>query len=196
MHGGPSPSFGKNLIVNGGAEDGPGSTNGDKPLEPIPGWSRSGVFQVVQYGASGGFADAKSPGPANRGKNYFVGGPSPEHDVSSASQRIDLSPFATAIAGGRVKFTFSAYIGGFEAQEDYGYVTASFLSKSGQPLKVAKLGPVTAAQRHGQTGLLARSTSSAVPLGASALVVRMTAVRKAGAYSDGSFDNLSLIFKR
>src|SRR5271166_4449209 len=67
------PLFGTNLIVNGNAEAGTGSASGND-IESVPGWSTVGNFTVVQYGAAG-FPSSTSPGPANRGSNFFAGGP-------------------------------------------------------------------------------------------------------------------------
>src|SRR5262249_30611195 len=65
--------FGRNLLANGDAEGGTGSDNGD--AMPAPGWMSTDGLAVVQYGASGGFPDATTPGPDDRGVNFFAGGP-------------------------------------------------------------------------------------------------------------------------
>ena len=85
-----------NLIVNGNAEAGAGSSDGS--IVPVPGWTTKGNFTVVQYGASGGFPDASSAGPGDRGLNFFAGGPG--STSSSATQTIDLSSYETAIDTG------------------------------------------------------------------------------------------------
>src|SRR5258707_7361945 len=74
--------LGINLITNGDAEAGIGSTDGS--VVTIPGWDRIGNFgTVVQYGSPGGFPDLSSPGPHDRGGNFFAGGPdSTGQDVS------------------------------------------------------------------------------------------------------------------
>src|SRR5579875_1419957 len=136
------PQFGTNLITNSGAEDGQGATN--DTLVPIPGWTRKGNFQVVPYGTSGG-PGLTDPGPKERGKNYFVGGP--DNPASSASQSIDVSALTPAFARGTAKFSLSAYLGGYSSQGDHTVLLASFRNKAGRSLKTVTLGPVTPAQR-------------------------------------------------
>ena len=68
--------FGTNLIVNPGAEAGAGNANGDAVGEGnIPGWSNSAEFTVVAYGPDFTFPESTSPGPLDRGFNFFAGGP-------------------------------------------------------------------------------------------------------------------------
>ena len=43
--------FGSNLIINGNAEAGSGSATGDD-IEAVPGFTTTGSFTVVQYGAA------------------------------------------------------------------------------------------------------------------------------------------------
>jgi len=192
----PKAAFGVNLIVNGDAESGPGAPNDGSTLMVIPGWTRTGVFQVQQYGASGGFPDSKSPGPANRGKNFFAGGPGSNNNQTSATQTIDVTALAAGLKAGKAKYNFSAYIGGFGTQKDYGYVTASFQAATGKSLGSAKLAPVTPADRKSVTGLLPRSAKGGVPAGTTKIVVTMVSIRKEGAYHDGYFDNLELTLEK
>jgi len=187
-------AFGQNLVVNGNAEAGPGSPNDGAKLMPIPGWKRMGTFTVIQYGGSGGFPDKNSPGPSNRGKNFFAGGPGSPKDQTSASQLIDVSTLSAGLKSGKAKFSFSAYIGGFASQADYGYVTAAFLDSNGKRVGSAKLGPVTTKDRKSVTGLYSRSTSGRVPALTRKVIVEMVSVRKEGSFHDGYFDNIELNF--
>jgi hypothetical protein len=186
--------FNTNLIVNGDAEAGQGATNDGNTLVDIPNWTRQGNFQVVQYGASGGFMDASSPGPKDRGKNYFTGGP--DSETSSASQTIDVSALASEIAQSGVTFTLAGYLGGYADQHDHAELSARFYDKDGKDLKDVEVGPVTAEQRKNVTGLLPVSIDGAVPAGTQSVVVYVKTVRTDGSYNDGSADNLSLIFKK
>lgn len=190
----PGAQLGANLIVNGDAESGTGAAASDDPLMDIPGWTREGNFQVMQYGASGGFPGATDPGPKERGKNFFVGGPG--NAESSASQKIDVSTLAPVISQGRVSFTFAAYLGGYGSQGDHAYLAASFEDRTGKVLKVAGLGPVTAVQRSNVTGLLPVSSSGIVPPATTTVVIFIKTVRTDGAFNDGSADNLSLVFQK
>src|ERR1700687_4835856 len=65
-----------NLIVNPGAEAGPGAT-GDG-IVAIPGWTTTSNFTAVQYGGTevgGSFPDAAASAAIGGGKNFFSGGP-------------------------------------------------------------------------------------------------------------------------
>ena len=80
--------FGSNLIVNGDAEADVGTAAGDL-IPSVTGFTTTGQFTVVQYGPNDGFPTATDPGPANRGTNFFAGGPSAA--LSTGSQSIDVS---------------------------------------------------------------------------------------------------------
>jgi hypothetical protein len=186
-----SPLLGTNLIVNGGAEAGKAAT--DSTLVDIPGWTREGNFQVMAYGA-GGCPSLTDPGPKDRGNNFFFGGPS--NPASSASQTIDVSTLSSVLAKGTVTFSLSAYLGGYESQKDHTALLVSFRDRAGRTLLTVTLGPVTAAQRKGITGLLPVSKTGRVPAGTQTVVIFMKMVRTDGSDNDGSADNLSLVFKR
>ncbi len=181
--------FGSNLVVNGNAETGAGSTDGS--VVPVPGWTTSGNFTVVQYGASGGFPAATDPGPANRGSNFFAGGPS--NGFSSATQTINVSQEATAISAGTASYTLSGYLGGFASQDDNAVFSATFLGANGSILGTGQIGSVFAADRGDQTGLLFRSSGGAVPVGTQSIAVDLQMTREEGDYNDGYADNLSLV---
>ena len=185
------PQFGDNLIVNGDAEAGSAATG--SALVDIPGWTRSGNFQVMAYGTSG-CPSLTDPGPQERGNNFFFGGPT--NTASSASQTIDVSALSPAFAQGVCTFSLSAYLGGFGSQEDHTTLLASFRDKAGRTLKVVTLGPVTAQARQNVTGLLPVSKMGRVPVGTRSVVLVLKMVRFEGSDNDGSADNLSLIFNK
>jgi hypothetical protein len=61
---------GHNLINNPGAEAGRGTQ--DDTVVDVPGWTRTeGSFTAASYAWSGGDLSAKTPGPLDRGQNYF-----------------------------------------------------------------------------------------------------------------------------
>ncbi|MEA2412265.1 MAG: hypothetical protein QOC77_2826 [Thermoleophilaceae bacterium] len=97
---GAAPPAG-NRAANGGAEAGTGSTDGS--VVPVPRWTTTGTFTVVQYGSSG-YPAAQPHG----GANFFAGGQQPP---SSAEQTIDLSGARKAIDAGRI----DARVGALEA---------------------------------------------------------------------------------
>ena len=64
--------YGRNLVVNGDAEAGPGMPDPQQKANPITGWTTNGSFTVVQYSANS--ISPSDDGRADRGKNYFIGG--------------------------------------------------------------------------------------------------------------------------
>jgi hypothetical protein len=185
--------LGVNLIVNPGADAALGSPDDSQKMTP-PGWTTTGCLTAVQYGASGGFPSKTSPGPKNRGKNMFQGGPG--CPLSTATQDIDVSALAAVIDGGHAGYALSAYLGGFSSQADNAAVTIDFKSATGHSLGKATIGPVTPAARAEVSGLLARTHNGTVPAGTRSVRVTITATRIDGSYNDGSADSLSLVFKK
>ena len=182
--------FGSNLIVNPGAEAGAGSASGNDVLA-IPGWTTTGGFTAVQYGAPG-FPDATSPGPAARGLNLFAGGP--DNAASSITQLLGLTGFAglaPLIDVGSVSFTLSGWFGGFAGQDDNAALVAQFLNAGSAVIGSSTIGGVTAAERGGITGLLLRSGGGVLPTGTQSVRFTLQATRASGAYNDGYADNLS-----
>ena len=181
--------FGRNLVVNGGAEEDVGAANDTQIVKPT-GWTTTGEFTAVQYGIPGGFPDRDSPGPRHRGKNDFEGGNAAR---STASQAISLRPSLAAIKSGTVRYTFSAWLGGFSNQDDHATATVTFRNTSGMSVGSAMLGPVTPEQRHDVTGLWYRSRSGRIPNSATQAIVTVAFTRFEGSYNDGSADNISLV---
>lgn len=191
-----NPLLNKNWITNGDAEAAPGSPD-DGSLVTIPGWTRQGNFNVMQYQSDdSSYQGTQSAGPSARGKNFFYGGAEDGTDntVTSATQLIDVSAIAPLLTSNQVKFTLSGWLGGFSDQDDNAKLTIQFLSVTGQALGSASLGPVMSADRSGNTSLVSRSTSGSVPAGTVKVKVTLTMTKTAGADNDGSADNLSLMF--
>ncbi len=190
----PAASFattlGSNLIVNGNAEADTGSNNGDQ-IGPVTGFTSTGQFTVVQYGASGGFPQPADPGPADRGNNFFAGGPTAA--LSTGSQLIQVGDASAAIDSGKVAYDLSAWLGGFATQDDNAVLSLSFLDTDAAQLGTASLGPVTEPDRGGNTGLLSRDLMGLVPIGTRSIDVTLTLTRDEGSYDDGYADNLSLV---
>ncbi|HZT31467.1 MAG TPA: hypothetical protein VFA33_16380 [Bryobacteraceae bacterium] len=62
----------RNLIVNGGAEDGPAAQNAtDAQVGNIPHWTTTGGFSVATYGG-GDFVQTDDFGPVDRGKQFWL----------------------------------------------------------------------------------------------------------------------------
>src|SRR5215467_12718310 len=173
------PIAGKNLIVNGDAEAGPG-TDGDSVAPNVPGWTRTGEFTAIAYDTanSGNFPTASDPGPPDRGRNFFGGGPNA--DRSGAIQTVDVSAVGSILDSGRVSYTFSAWLGGYRGQDDQVQLTAQFVGADGRVLATSSLPTVLDSDRGGRTALLPRTTSGSVPVGTRTIKVDMEMIRKAG----------------
>lgn len=178
--------LGTNLIVNGDAEAGIGSTTGG-PIA-VPGWNITSSLTAVQWAAGGGFPAITDPGPADRGLNFFAGGDNTA--FSSASQFIDLSGNSAAINAGALQFDLSGWLGGFASQRDNATLTATFYDLDGLALSSTVLGPVTAGDRTNLTGLLLREAQGLVPVGTLNVEILLGMTRLDGSYNDGYADNL------
>ena len=122
-----------NLLVNPGAEAGPGAPDSSQQL-PLPGWTVESTFTAVQYGAPAFLTVADSTALGG-GVNFFAGGPGGA--LSAATQVVDLSGAAAEIDAGQVTATLSALLGGFATQTDHATVTATFLSAGGATRRAA-----------------------------------------------------------
>ena len=177
-----------NLIVNGNAEAALGSADGT-PVT-TPGWYSSGQATAAQYGLNGWPALA-DPGPADRGLNFFSGGPG--NDMSSLTQSISVSQFASLIDAGSVSYALSGWLGGFADQDDNATLTVTFQNASNAALATGSIGPVMASERSSASGLLQRSSTGAVPAGTRTVYVVLSLIRASGSANDGYADNLSLV---
>lgn len=182
-------SCGHNLIANPSAEAG---VAGDGDKVAVPGWKQHGEFTVTSYRSPGGDVSASSPGPKNGGANYFYGGSS--NAKSWATQKIKIP--ASGVRTGKVRYRLSAWLGGYATQADRATLTASFRDKKGRQLAVAKVGPVTEADRHGVSGMALRKAKGAVPAKTRRVVIKLVMVRAEGDYNDALADVLSLVFKQ
>jgi len=181
------PSCGHNLIQNPGAETGKGA-NGDTVVT-VPDWKQTAGFTAALYSWSGGDLSAKTPGPKDRGKNYFYGGPSSAQ--STGTQVIAVAP--GGISSGTVDYALSGWLGGFDSQADYAVLRLTFEDASGKAIATTQIGPVTETQRKGASELLYRSDTGTVPAATEQIKVELIMVRKSGSDDDGLADNLSLV---
>ncbi len=185
-----TPAYNVNLIRNGDAEEGNPAGCAYQAAVAIPGWTRSdGEFATCRYGTPD-FASATSPGPTNRGNNFFWGG----HAAKSvASQTIDVSFAAADIDRGAVSYNLSGWLGGYSTQDDNVTVRALFRSTPFNTVGQASIGPVLAAERQGVTGMVSKSATGTVPAGTRSIVIEVVVERRAGSANDGYFDNISLV---
>jgi hypothetical protein len=184
--------LGANWVVNGDAESGSGSTDGS--VVAVPGWAAAGgnpLFTAVQYLPANSFPGPGDPGPANRGANFFAGGP--VTTLAAGVQTVDISAFATQIDQGALSFVLSAYLGGWQNQQDYADFSVIFLNASQNQIGGDQVVGPSAAGRNNLTGMLLESDSATIPVGTrfAEFVVQMHF--EAGQYNDGYADNLSFI---
>lgn len=184
-------AFNQNLIINGDAESDIGSATG-AVISSVTGFTRNGGFTVTKYGAvvsSGDFPALTSPGPTNRGLNFFSGGFT---TLSSATQLIDITSVASSIDLGSTKYELSGFLGGFDNQGDSAVLRANFLDDQNAPLGFATIGPVTNGDRQNVTALLERTAEGNVPMGTRSIEIALAFTKNVGQYNDGYADNLSL----
>lgn len=184
-------SFNQNLIINGDAESEVGSATG-VDIGTVTGFTKTGEFTVTKYGAvvsSGAFPALTSPGPVNRGLNFFSGGFT---NPSLGHQRIDVTSVASSIDLGSTRYELSGFLGGFDNQGDSAVLRANFLDDQNAPLGFAAIGAVTNRDRQNITGLLERSTEGLVPVGTRSIEIALALTGNVGQYNDGYADNLSL----
>jgi Type I phosphodiesterase / nucleotide pyrophosphatase len=183
----PPTRYGTNLIFNGDAEWSSG-TGQYGTNRCIAWWFDISSTTLGVYGSNTNFPSADSPGPANRGANFFLGGTT----NGLISQRIDISDVAEDVDDPGVDYTLSGWFGGAGAQEDWASLTAKFLDASGVVIGSNVVGQVTAAERGGVTGLFLRSTNGTLP-GGTRFVEFVLTNRVVTGMNDASADNLSFV---
>jgi hypothetical protein len=181
--------LGTNVLVNSDAEAGPGQPNGNS-TGPIPGWQvTAGAPVALLWGAAGGFPDASTPGPSNRGSNFFGGGNSAS---ASLTQVVDVSANAAQIDAGTIGYDLDGWLGGWSSQNDRAQLAVTFLGSTGNTLGSGQIGPVTNTDRGNATRFLERETTGAIPMGTRSIRAVLSFTRSAGTFDDGYADNLSL----
>jgi hypothetical protein len=181
---GVAAAQGANVIVNGGAD---AATNGT-----LPGWTTvTGTTEVISWLAGAGFPTAGSPGPPDRGINFFAGGCCAV--TSQIRQSVDVSSTASQIDVAAVSFQLSGYLGGFGGQDNNAQLAITFLDGSagvlGSPVTI---GPVLAVDRGNVTGMLLRTVGGNVPANTRSIRVDLILTGD-GFYNDGYADSLSLV---
>jgi len=183
----PPTRYGTNLIFNGDAESNSG-TNNYTINRGVAWWFDIASTSLGAYGANPNFPSLTSPGPTNRGVNFFLGGTA----NGSILQRIDISDIAGDVDGDSVGYTLSGWFGGAGSQEDWAALTARFLDASGATLGSNTVGRVTAAARGGGTGLFFRTTSSMLAAGTRFVEFNLVH-RVVSGMNDASADNLGFV---
>lgn len=192
----PLIALGENLIRNGDAEFSRPALEEDHNLI-APYWLDWNEVTVFGYDLLPAYPTSSDPGPKDRGRSYFCGG---FGHGNSIEQVVDLSALTADISTGAVGYTLSGYLGGYSSQNDGVVLSVAFYDSkpykgTAVVLEHATLGPVTAADRKNQTGLLFRSTTGSVPATATHALVTMTTSLISGSLSDGYADDLSLVLE-
>jgi Subtilase family len=184
-----------NLILNPGAEEGPGNDSGGTVTE-INNWVVPNAVlampTVSYYNSINGLPSIDDPGPNTRGNKFFAGGPGTT--PSGIRQTIEVNAdWSSAIDNGSVKFNLSAFLGGFRGQTDDATLAVTFLGSNFQELGKVKLGPITPREREAKTGLFPVAESDYIPSGTRHMYVDLEFRRDEGDYNDGYADGLELI---
>lgn len=130
--------------------------------------------------------------PSNRGLCYFVGMFSV---TTTMSQTIDLVVYRSAIDSGNVSLNLSAWLGGYNDQDDSATVSVDLFNRFFQPIgNRSSIGPVYASDRQNVTSMAFRQYSSMIPVSTRYLTTIVKLVRFATADNDGNADNIAVVF--
>jgi len=140
-----------NLIVNGDAEEGVGSSDGSRLR--VPGWTVTGEATAVQYGVMTcrGAYTLQATIRVGEPGTQFLFGRSKTTQTSTLAQTIRLASYATGIDAGAGHVRSPGYLGGFSTQDDNAVLSVSFKNASGTELAAATIGPVTEPDGSGLT---------------------------------------------
>jgi len=111
-------------------------------------------------------------------------------------QTIDLTNYADPgfIDTQNIKFNLSAWIGGYDSQDDNAKVSLTFLNQLNQTISSGiTIGPVLASERGNQIALLFRHTQGFVPAGTRFIKMTVTIVLVGGGVANGDVDNIVFI---
>lgn len=146
---------------------------------PVPvSWTTANGFRIVQYGHCDypGTSDLDPP-DSSAGPYMFCGSlqgpvdPSPQ----TATQTLDVSPCATDIDTGTLRYSLSAYLGGHGTNTDAMTFTATFLDSSQATIGWKQLGPVTPSDRNSVTRLVQQSATGTLPVGTRSVLFELSA---------------------
>ncbi len=179
--------LGRNLIVNGGADQGTAGASLTSLAANIPGWTVAGSANVLPYGLPG-LLSVSQPSPPDHSFQYFVMG----SNTATLTQDIDVSAVASAINGASIKFTASAYLGGVAPNGNNGLaeMDVAFKNSGGQIFSTTVLGPMP--NRVAPAGLSMQQTIGLVPPGTMRISVTLTLNHSAFGMAYGAADSLFL----
>ncbi len=193
--------FNLNLISNSGAEAGIGTPH-NNIIVPVPNWTSTGGFTVVQYRTPPcnlpclpGLPELDDPGSPNRGVNMFAGG-SNDFTDTHGNQIVSVANMSSIIDSYTVPLTMSGWFGGYLGNTDYALLTATFESAGGASLGTVSVGSVMNSERidsngNYYTGLLFRTTTGYIPTGTRLIDFQLTMHGYDGSQNDGFADDLA-----
>jgi hypothetical protein len=157
----PAQVYGRNLLVNAGAE----AELVDNDPAKVRGWDPQGQVTATNYGSTAGEPNEVTPGPPDRGKRYlrcgvFGGGPKPGKAVT---QQLDLMAIAGDIDAGKVKCKLAGWFGGLGDGD--AYMKLIFRDATGMERGTLQTDPVKEADRKPDAALVERVKHGDVPKG-------------------------------
>ena len=185
----PASPYAHNLIANGDAEATAGAPN-STAFAPGSWEIITGELDAMKYGAAGNVPGPGSPGPTQRGANFFGGG---NHPTTIGGQTFSLAQIAGAVDAGQVTYSVSGYFGGFADQADTAYLEVNFQDADRFFVDQVLTDMPTAAERQNVTGLIFKSKQGTLPATTRFLQIRVHMDRVTGSANDGYADNLSLV---
>jgi len=192
----PPPGYGTNLLFNSDAESNSGTNNYAVTVDHsqtsnrgIAWWFDPSPLTLGVYGSHPNFPTAASPGPASRGRNFFLGGLGTSNAIT---QTLDLSSLAADIDDPGVDYQLSGWFGGAGWRTNITVLGVRFLNGTNGTTGLNSVGGATAADRGGVTGLISCSTNGTVPAGTRLVEFKLTML-SGTTTNDASADNLSFV---
>jgi hypothetical protein len=178
--------WGANLIVNGCAENGAASPDGQSSVT-IPGWSTWGSMTVVPIAASPIFPQ-DTTGLVVASNQFFAGGAT--SPVTQSQQTIDLAAFAPRISQGGARFELFASLGGYSNEDDTARMVVVWLDAAGQSVRTDTLLGPNSIERNGQTKFVSRRSEGVLPASTASARVVLLLTRVIGPYNNAYADDL------
>ena len=176
-----------NLVQNGDAEAGTASPSGGEVV-PIPGWQTTGNFTVGKYGGANLPPAVQQPDLLQKGANGFAGGPGA--GPSSATQDVDLTPYAADIDAGKLNLRLSVYMAADGTGAATARATVDELDAAGNTVLTLDANGVTGSSR----GFIPRLREAPLWKGARKARITLAAAGDSSnaPYTGAYFDNVDL----
>lgn len=184
------PLKGKELVINGGFEDGPSIEFDYEPPVPVAGWKSSDGATVMRFTPKSAVAELETWYLRGKGRQFFAGGRGPKPTIV---QEVDLSKWKTGLSSGSVAFSGSADFGSYQGQNDGAYMDLDWIDSNGKTIGTVKRFCETYLERRFKTKFHKQLFRGKVPAGTVKAKFTFLAVRdNQGPWADGYVDNVSL----